>query len=34
MPLETGKAAFGLDLPLRPEIVGSIGSFGDHLAGI
>ena len=34
MPFETGKAALGLDVPLRPEIVGFIGSFRDHLAGI
>lgn len=33
MPFETGKASLGLDLPLRPEIVGFIGSFRDHLAG-
>jgi len=33
VPFETGKAAFDRDLPLRPAIVGSIGSFQDHLAG-
>jgi hypothetical protein len=33
VPFEVGEAAFGQDLPLRPAIVGSIGSFQDHLVG-